>query len=168
MRVNHAERIVGRSFGEAVKALLASLANPYLALVLVQFLIGARFSATSPVEAQIIGLSMVLVGFAYVYAAHRALDTHYRPALFNQTPDTLVTHGPYRHVRHPIYFGAFIMGLGTEIALWNSLAWVVLLSFPLLVFLTQKEERELCKMIGENKYRSFKSATPYRLIPFIY
>jgi len=80
---------------------------------------------------------------------------------------TLVTTGPYRYVRHPIYTSMILMFIGTILyygTLFISIFFVILgISF---ILRTRKEEEIMVKLFGE-KYTEYMKGTK-RLIPFIY
>lgn len=83
------------------------------------------------------------------------------PVPFNPPP-TLVTSGPYAHVRNPMLTGVFLLlfGLG---AFFRSLS-LVLLFTPLFIFinaweLKAIEERELEKRFGA-EYVEYRKRTP--------
>ena len=79
--------------------------------------------------------------------------------------DRLCVSGPYRGVRHPLYFGA-IFGAGIGIALiFNS--WILLL-LPLLMYpvwslLVRREEKLMTSIFGE-EYKAYADRTG-RLFP---
>jgi protein-S-isoprenylcysteine O-methyltransferase Ste14 len=69
----------------------------------------------------------------------------------------LATGGPYRFIRHPLYFGSFLLGLG--LALAGGRWWLPVLFVGLFVWLygraIEAEERELESQFGEEfaRYR---------------
>jgi protein-S-isoprenylcysteine O-methyltransferase Ste14 len=80
---------------------------------------------------------------------------------------TVISTGPYRVVRHPMYSGALILMAGTPIALGSL--WGLLLCIPLaatLVWRLIDEERYLCRHLPG--YESYRAKARYRLIPGIY
>jgi protein-S-isoprenylcysteine O-methyltransferase Ste14 len=168
VRLSHAVQVVGQGFEGKIKACAASFANPYLLLALPQLIVGIEVMRSGSTALNTVGLLVVAVGFCFVYAAHCVLSAHYRPALLNAAPTALITHGPYRFVRHPLYFGTFLMGLGTEFVLGSSYIWLVIGSLPLLAVLAHREEKKLLHVFGAEKLEAFKSRTPHRLIPFFY
>jgi len=79
---------------------------------------------------------------------------------------TLVTHGPYRWVRHPFYFTAALLMFSVTLLTAN---WLIgtssLLVLALLVIRTPKEEQMLIERFGD-EYRTYM-ATTGRFVPRI-
>jgi protein-S-isoprenylcysteine O-methyltransferase Ste14 len=77
---------------------------------------------------------------------------------------TLVADGPYRYVRHPLYFGSIVstVGVGFVASRLGFLIMVVLLTL-LYVRLARREEAQLAEQQGE-PYREFCRRVP-RLWP---
>ena len=77
----------------------------------------------------------------------------------------LVTSGPYRLVRHPIYAGILIAGVGTAVAL----GWLWLTAFGLggiyFIYSATVEERYLAEQFPDS-YPAYKRSTKM-LVPFI-
>ena len=78
----------------------------------------------------------------------------------------LVTTGPYRSVRHPIYSGIILAMIGTTIAV--SLYWVVAVVVVggYFVYSAVTEERLMAASFP-NSYPAYKRSTKM-LIPFIF
>ncbi len=79
----------------------------------------------------------------------------------------LLTNGPYRFVRHPIYSSIFLMILGTFV--YSGLSFVLAMFVLLLfVFLSRikKEEKIMIGLFGK-KYEDYMKNT-YALIPGLY
>lgn len=73
---------------------------------------------------------------------------------------TLCKTGPYSIVRHPLYLGTFLIGLG--IVLTSSIKWITLYIILFLLFYGGKlleEERELERKFGD-EYREYKREVP--------
>jgi protein-S-isoprenylcysteine O-methyltransferase Ste14 len=77
-----------------------------------------------------------------------------------------VTSGPYRLVRHPIYSGILVAGIGTALALsWVWLTAVVLACVYFLYSATV-EERYMTEQFPDD-YSAYKHSTKM-LVPFIF
>jgi len=89
----------------------------------------------------------------------------------NIRPTNIVTTGPYRFVRHPIYSGLLLEALGASVVggFASKIASLALVSVTTayILQLTQ-EEQELTKLTGGAYERDYKVATKYRLIPFLF
>jgi protein-S-isoprenylcysteine O-methyltransferase Ste14 len=107
--------------------------------------------------------AMALMAWSMV--ANRHAETSVR--IQTDREHKVVTHGPYRFVRHPMYVGAIVMYfasaliLGSEWALWA--AGVIL---ALLVWRTALEDRTLRRELPG--YGEFAQQTRYRLLPGVW
>jgi protein-S-isoprenylcysteine O-methyltransferase Ste14 len=78
----------------------------------------------------------------------------------------LVTTGPYRRVRHPIYSGIILAMIGTAIAVsWYWLLAVVLLG-AYFVYSAVMEERYIAGLFPDT-YPAYKRSTKM-LVPFVF
>lgn len=80
----------------------------------------------------------------------------------------LVTRGPYRVLRHPSYTGLLVIlgGVGAVFGSWLSLACILGLGLPALVWRIAIEERALAERFGE-RWREHVRRT-WRLVPFVH
>ena len=104
------------------------------------------------------GLGLLTLGFlAWCY---RILGTNYHSILHLDKDQTLITSGPYRYFRHPIYVGLF----GIFFSFWLQSANVLVLllgtgGLSLLLYIRiPKEEALLLKHFGQG-YRSYMKQT---------
>lgn len=77
----------------------------------------------------------------------------------------IVQTGPYRWVRHPIYFGYFLNHVGfflSNATLWNLVLYIVL--YGLQVLRLMSEERILS---ANPEYARYMQRVRYRFIPFL-
>jgi protein-S-isoprenylcysteine O-methyltransferase Ste14 len=89
----------------------------------------------------------------------RSLGTNLTDTVVTRKGHTLVTHGPYRWVRHPFYGVAFLMFLACSLMTANAfIALLGLFEMALLVARTRIEERKLIERFGE-EYRSYMQRT---------
>lgn len=71
---------------------------------------------------------------------------------------SLVTHGPYSRIRHPIYTALLLLFLGGQLIVQS---WLTLLMIPLLAFIywqAWKEEQLLLTQFGDT-YRDYRRRT---------
>jgi len=84
-----------------------------------------------------------------------------------ESGQTVISTGPYRWVRHPMYSGTILLWLFTPLALgsWVALPVFVLL-VPILVLRILNEEKVLCAELPG--YAEYCDRTSHRLIPFVW
>ena len=108
----------------------------------------------TPTAATIVGIvcvSLGLVGFPAILAFHRA---HTSPQPW--VPSTaLVTSGPYRFTRNPMYLGFTLLYVG--VAFWANAGWPLLL-LPLVLVVMHygvivREEAYLARTFGQDYER---------------
>lgn len=71
---------------------------------------------------------------------------------------SLIVHGPYRYIRHPIYAGMLAMFVGVELALSS---WLIVLAIPFGWFArwqAMKEEQILLATFGQS-YQNYQRRT---------
>jgi len=83
----------------------------------------------------------------------------------NDQPE-LVTSGPYRLVRHPIYTGILLGGIGTAVAL--SWMWLTAVALAGIYFVSSAtvEERYLGEQFPD-EYPAYRRSTRM-LVPFVF
>lgn len=110
------------------------------------------------------GVALQLVGTLWQFASKLALGRS-----FGLLPAErgLVTGGPYRVVRHPIYLGYLIGHAGFLLAnaSWQNLAVLVLL-YAAQVLRMRREEAVLAA--GSADYRRYQQRVRWRLLPLVY
>jgi protein-S-isoprenylcysteine O-methyltransferase Ste14 len=88
----------------------------------------------------------------------------FEPSRFLLRDETLVTSGPYRYVRNPIYLGMFSFVIAVSLLAAN---WLILLPIiPIIAVVygqVGKEEEMLIQRFGD-EYRAYMKLTP-RFIP---
>lgn len=68
----------------------------------------------------------------------------------------MVTDGPYRYARHPMYVAIYIILIGTGLLFFSKLWFIILLSFTPIWYLDCKlEEGQMTDLHGE-KYLAYK------------
>lgn len=103
-----------------------------------------RLAGETPDGVRWIGLLLVIAGLILWYQAVRALGPNWIPGVAVRNQHRLVTHGPYRYVRHPMYSAFLLIGLGMGLA---APAWIIgiYVGLPYLAYLLRipAEERML-------------------------
>jgi protein-S-isoprenylcysteine O-methyltransferase Ste14 len=112
-----------------------------------------------------IGLVFFAVGLGFAIWARMHIGRNWGPPMTQKVEPELVTSGPYRLVRHPIYSGILAAGLGTAVALswWWLIA--VALAGVYILYSAQIEERYLTEQFPDD-YPDYKRSTKM-LVPFI-
>lgn len=123
---------------------------------------------TVPSWVETAGAVLIAGGLALCWLTFRA-NTFAAPQVRIQTErgQTVISTGPYRYVRHPMYLGAALYIFGTPLllgSLWG-LAGAVLLALG-LGLRTLGEEKVLCE--GLPGYRDYMRQTRWRILPGIW
>jgi protein-S-isoprenylcysteine O-methyltransferase Ste14 len=122
--------------------------------VLLYFTIRFRWSALEPsgwIAFRSFGLVLMLYGAAFNVWGRLYLKTNWSDHVRIYDDQTLVTTGPYRIVRHPLYASIIWMFYGAAIAYLNPLAALenTLIFIPAMIYRSNLEEDELRKTFGE-------------------
>ena len=106
-------------------------------------------------------LAGTLIGASAAWTLGRAYDRVV-------TPESLVTTGPYRFVRHPIYTGYLLLFAGGLGALGSPVAVAVLFLSAWRFYKPRmaSEDKILEEQFGD-AWRAYATATPSRLLPFV-
>ena len=137
-----------------------------LAIVLIR--VGA-FSGhglnSDPLRATI-GLVLFAGGLMFAVWARLHIGRNWGTPMSQKDDPELVTSGPYRLVRHPIYTGILFAGFGTAVAL--SWSWLVAeaLAAVYFVYSATVEERNLTKQFPDT-YPAYRRSSKM-LVPFIF
>lgn len=112
-----------------------------------------------------VGLAVFLLGLALAIWARLYLGRNWGMPMSEKADPELVTTGPYRTIRHPIYSGIILAMVGTTIAV--SLYWLiaVLLLGGYFLYSAVMEERYMAQRLPD-AYPEYKRSTKM-LIPFI-
>lgn len=121
--------------------------------------------AAVPYWARIAGGIAAALGTWYFWRTHVALAENWSPLLEVREGNTLVTSGPYRFVRHPMYSAALVIhaGIGLLSANWAVAAGAVLSIAIICVVRLRDEERLMIDAFGD-EYVAYMARTG-RLAP---
>jgi protein-S-isoprenylcysteine O-methyltransferase Ste14 len=123
-------------------------------------------SSSWPSVVPIVGAVLTCLGGLLMGAAALNLGASLTPWPRPRESTTLVTTGPYRLVRHPIYGGGLLAALGWALVVQSflTLGYVGLL-LVLMDLKSRREERWLLEKFPE--YREYQRRVS-KLIPFVY
>jgi protein-S-isoprenylcysteine O-methyltransferase Ste14 len=138
---------------------LAYLANP-------RWMAWASLSVPSWIRWIGVALGVVVVPSAYWVLTTFGANVS-EPVLTKQQ-QRLVTIGPYRWVRHPIYTVgiALTVSIGLVAANWFILLWAIVVLIAVRLVVIPREEAKLVDMFGD-EYRRYRSGTG-SFLPFVW
>jgi protein-S-isoprenylcysteine O-methyltransferase Ste14 len=116
---------------------------------------------------QVFALGLYLIGLWLRYRGSKALGENFTRHVAVSTSINLVSTGPYRYLRHPLYLGLFLIALGFPIYVGNLLALVLGLPLLSIGFLWRMQVEELALTKIHPPYAQWLKKR-YRFVPFIY
>ncbi len=151
------------------KVLLLITAVAFFGWLVLMALDAVRFRWSKvPVWLQALGTLLLLCSFYVFYLTFRE-NPFLSPAVRIQTEraQTVVSSGPYRYVRHPMYAGFLLFAFGTALLLGS---WWGLLGALLLIGIVARravlEERALRDEL--EGYSVYLTRVRYRLLPYFW
>ncbi len=140
---------------------LAAIAASVVDLVVLQH---GRYSLTAFAVA---GVALLLVGLGLYGVARRALGEFFSEDVRVTPQHKLVTGGPYRLIRHPIYLAEIMFGFSIPMILGSYYGFVIMVApVPLLLRRIRIEEEMLVSRFGR-EYLDYSRRTK-KLIPYVY
>jgi protein-S-isoprenylcysteine O-methyltransferase Ste14 len=113
-----------------------------------------------PQWARWLGTLLSIASLSLLWWVQWALGVHFDTTLHVQAEHRLVTHGPYRWVRHPMYTSLFLMGLGFLLLTANwMIGGLMLASVALLVWVRLRGEEDLLIDTFGEQYREYMQRT---------
>ena len=113
---------------------------------------------------QWLGIIIAVVPIFFIFWVHQHLDRQWSIALEIQEDHKLITTGPYKYVRHPMYLGIFIYTIGLMMI---SLDLLVILFFAFSIWVNYRripsEEQMLIDEFGDEYLEYIKHSG--RLLP---
>jgi protein-S-isoprenylcysteine O-methyltransferase Ste14 len=111
-----------------------------------------------------IGLTLIILGYAATLWCYASMGDTWRIGVNRQEKTSLITRGPYRVIRHPIYAFQIVMLLGSAWLLPTIFSLVIIaVHFVCVQFKAADEEAYLLGVHGET-YQSYLNRTG-RLLP---
>jgi protein-S-isoprenylcysteine O-methyltransferase len=148
-----------QSFG-LMFAIIAAFLLPLLPIF--NFL---NFAPVNPLLSSI-GLILCAAGMAFLVWGRQHLGRNWSQTVSIKKEPELITSGPYRYVRHPMYAGGLIACIGSAIVCGG--AWIFLLLILGTIFLGRVgAEDKLMEKQFPNEFPDYKKRTK-ALIPFVW
>ncbi len=119
-----------------------------------------------PTGLTLVSLVLVLAAFLFVFWVI-SVNRFAARTVRVEEGQSVISSGPYRWVRHPMYSGSLVLFVFTPLALGSYVALPLFaLLIPLYVFRLLNEEKVLRQELPG--YAEYCSRTRYRLIPFVW
>ena len=114
-----------------------------------------------------IGAAICILGLFLAIWSRKALGAEWSRDVELKQGHRLVKIGPYRFMRHPIYTGHLLMGVGTAIASGLLVAFAGLASFVVGFWIKLNQEERLLLRGFPDEYPSYKARVK-ALIPYVF
>jgi protein-S-isoprenylcysteine O-methyltransferase Ste14 len=113
-----------------------------------------------------VGFVLFLAGIGLAVWARLFLGRNWGTPMSERVDPDLVTSGPYRYVRHPIYSGLLLAMIGSAMALTPYVFVAVVLVGGFFVYSATVEERNMERVFPDT-YPAYKRSTKM-LVPFLF
>lgn len=140
--------------------------------ILAAILVLALFRFVRPEDLEVhstalaaLGLAIVLCGLGFAVWARVHLGRNWGMPMSRKEEPELVTSGPYRLVRHPIYTGLLVAVVGTALAI-NLLALAIAVIMAALFWHAARVEERNMTAAFPTAYPAYRAHTKM-LIPFV-
>lgn len=112
-----------------------------------------------------IGVALAVASLVLFVASHRALGRNWSGVVQLVENHVLVTHGPYRYIRHPLYTSLFAAALAFALLTANALiAFTCVGSVTLMYLARVSDEESMMLEVFGNSYEQYMHRTG-RLLP---
>jgi len=148
-----------QSFG-LLFAILVAFLLPHLPIF--HFL---NFAPVNPVLSSI-GIILCAAGMALLVWARRHLGRNWSQTVAAKIGHELVTSGPYRYVRHPMYAGGLVACVGSAMVCGGAWIFLLVILGTLFLWRVGAEDRLMAQQFP-NEYPDYKKRTK-ALIPFVW
>ena len=117
-----------------------------------------------PDAARWAGLAVGIVSLILLERVHAALGANFSPRLEIRPDHTLIRHGPYARIRHPMYTSGALLILSYGLLTTNLIVFLLPAGMLVLLVLLRvpDEEAMLDRTFGE-EYRAWRRASGYFL-----
>ncbi|HME45879.1 MAG TPA: isoprenylcysteine carboxylmethyltransferase family protein [Syntrophorhabdales bacterium] len=148
-----------QSFG-LMFAIIASFLLPHLRIF--HFV---NFAPVNPVLS-VIGVVLCAMGMAFLVWARQCLGKNWSQTVSEKIGQELVTSGPYRYVRHPMYAGGLVACIGSAIIAGGGFVFLLVILGAIFLWRVGAEDKLMAQQFP-NEYPEYKKRTR-ALIPFLW
>lgn len=122
-----------------------------LASLISQFIIFFSFPIRADLSS-LLGLILIFVGISMATISFRLMSKIKTTFIPDGVPEKLVSTGPFKFSRNPIYLGMFLTLFGTAFLMGSVSALLVSLIFVLIINFTwiSHEEKKMSEIFGED------------------
>jgi protein-S-isoprenylcysteine O-methyltransferase Ste14 len=128
-----------------------------IGLIIVALLVDWPLQLPAVLQHRPTGVALIVAGIAFSAWARLTFKRHNAEVYpWSETHGTLVTNGPFRFSRNPMYLGILVVGVGAALVAGTWLMWLV----PVLLFVLDNfviipfEERSVERTFGD-AYRAY-------------
>jgi protein-S-isoprenylcysteine O-methyltransferase Ste14 len=122
--------------------------------------------STVPWYASVLGDVLVIFSFCIFYLVSK-VNTYAAANIRVEEDQKVISTGMYGFVRHPMYFGALFLLVGTPLALGSWWA-LLLIPFALIILYFRIANEETVLLRALEGYEEYRQKVRYRLIPGIF
>lgn len=143
-----------------------------LAAMIVAFLLPRvpmfRFVNFAPVNAVLSSISVIVAvaGMAFLVWARQTLGSNWSQIVSAKHGHELVTSGPYRYVRHPMYTGGLVACIGSAIVVGGGFVFLLILLGVIFLWRVGAEDRLLARQFPD-EFPDYARRTK-ALVPFVW
>ena len=105
------------------------------------------------------GLLLVLLGYVGTLWSYVAMGDAWRIGVDTKEKNVLISRGPYRWVRHPIYSFQIVMLAGVALLLPTPVSFTVLTTHYICVLIKASDEEKYLVTVHGEAYREYLSRT---------
>lgn len=105
------------------------------------------------------GLGLIVLGYAATLWCYAAMGNTWRIGINAKEKTTLVSKGPYRWVRHPIYLFQIVMLAGAALLLPTMASFAILVLHYICAQIKAADEENYLLKVHGDAYQDYKSRT---------
>ena len=139
-----------------------------IALFLLPYLPVFRFVNFAPVNPVLSGIGVILcaAGMAFLVWGRHRLGNNWSPTVAKKEGQELVTSGPYRYVRHPMYAGGLMATIGSAIVCGGAFVFLLIILGTIFIRRVDAEDKLMAQQFPD-EYPDYEKRTK-ALIPFVW